>query len=389
MPTKSIVAVFMALIFILSLSSSVLASTNSTRYEKWYNLDGDISIKMQAGSDCSASGKHQTQVSGVGSLQRHDLIKMNKAELLSQNEGQWVADPDSLRGLEVASSFWLNDESDFDGPEQVFAISVDADAGEEGYLAQNISSVEATYDQSSLDKGSLEISQDARTSGGKLKRYIDFKDPASSVYVFEDTEIKGFAEIRDEFGTEGNVSEDLQIRQYSISDSEQNDEEGFKEELPGEELSEGGSLEEDTLNTALLVLEGGGMFETEVPLGTSKDELALPQTIEMTTDMFTISGIEINWDADSFPEYDPGREDSYIFAGAIIFPDHIEIQEKMIMFYTVHVTEDMDPDDLNLEVEPEVIELAIEEVENHDHREDEKYEEDKEDEDEDEEGHGE
>lgn len=370
MRTKSIVAVFMVLVFIFSLSAPVLASSNSTRYEKWYDLDGDISIKMQAGSDCNASGKHQTQVSGVGSLQRHDLIKMNKAELLSQNEGQWAADPDSLRGLEAASSFWLNDEGDFEGPEQVFAVSVDADPGKEGYLAQNISSAEAAYDESTSDTGSLEISQDARTSGGVLKRYIDFKDPASSVYVFEDSEIKGFAEIRDEFGTDGNVSEDLQIKQYSMSDSEQYKEEGFEDELSGEEIFEDGSFEEDTLHTKLLVLEGGGMFETEVPLGTSKDELALPQTIEMTTDMFTISGIAINWDADSFPEYDPDQENSYTFAGAIIFPDNIEIQEKMIMFYTVHVTADMDQEELNLEDKSEVIELAIEEVENHDHEED-------------------
>ncbi len=375
MRTKSIVAVFMVLVFIFSLSSPVLASSNSTRYEKWYDLDGDISIKMQAGSDCNASGKHQTQVSGVGSLQRHDLIKMNKAELLSQNEGQWAADPDSLRGLEAASSFWLNDEGDFEGPEQVFAVSVDADPGKEGYLAQNISSAEAAYDESTSDTGSLEISQDARTSGGVLKRYIDFKDPASSVYVFEDSEIKGFAEIRDEFGTDGNVSEDLQIKQYSMSDSEQYKEEGFEDELSGEETFEDGSFEEDTLHTKLLVLEGGGMFETEVPLGTSKDELALPQTIEMTTDMFTISGIAINWDADSFPEYDPDQENSYTFAGAIIFPDNIEIQEKMIMFYTVHVTADMDQEELNLEDKSEVIELAIEEVENHDHEEDKEEEE--------------
>lgn len=375
MRTKSIVAVFMVLVFIFSLSAPVLASSNSTRYEKWYDLDGDISIKMQAGSDCNASGKHQTQVSGVGSLQRHDLIKMNKAELLSQNEGQWAADPDSLRGLETASSFWLNDEGDFEGPEQVFAVSVDADPGKEGYLAQNISSAEAAYDESTSDTGSLEISQDARTSGGVLKRYIDFKDPASSVYVFEDSEIKGFAEIRDEFGTDGNVSEDLQIKQYSMSDSEQYKEEGFEDELSGEEIFEDGSFEEDTLHTKLLVLEGGGMFETEVPLGTSKDELALPQTIEMTTDMFTISGIAINWDADSFPEYDPDQENSYTFAGAIIFPDNIEIQEKMIMFYTVHVTADMDQEELNLEDKSEVIELAIEEVENHDHEEDKEEEE--------------
>lgn len=83
--------------------------------------------------------------------------------------------------------------------DQVWAVSVTADPGQEGTLNQ---SFEAAY---KLDQETGEminyfnIEQRAYTSSGETRRYISISSPESHGYVMEDMTVTGMADIRESF----------------------------------------------------------------------------------------------------------------------------------------------------------------------------------------------
>jgi len=343
MLARRLLAISLSVILILSLAAPAFAQANSTNYQRFFDVDGDISMKIQAGSDYSEAGKHQAIAEGVGRLERYDFIRMGGGSLKIENMSDWEADPDSLRGLEVASSFWLNDDDEENDAaslvydeesEQVFAVSVDADPGEEGHLSQDISSAE----------NSFEIEQHAETSDGTFKRYIDLVDPDSGEYLYEDTEIKGYAVVVDKLSSDADNDEDaeeVEVFQFSNPDAEEQDEETEKEmsmqSSEKEDISEQGE--------SILKLAGDDLFETEVPPGTEVDKLGMPESIELTTEMFKVTGIEIEWHAGLLEEFDSEVEGHYVFIGELIFPENVEVPEPVIVDYTVHVTEEAEEND--------------------------------------------
>lgn len=340
---KTFFVLILVFIFALAVGTTTYAEPGHLTYRKKYNIDGIILMKIQAGSDYDASGQYKAMVRGVGSLERNEYIAMGKNSMIADSENFWVADPDSLRGLEVAGTFRLHDQyagnfsegSNAESPAsavyspQMFATSVDAKKGESGELAQSFSV------DSSGNTSSFAINQHTETSDGKVKRYIDITDPASGAYLFEDSEIVGKVNITEWLNSKG-TSEG-----FAIASSQENDGE---EMVSGQEETETVVLDEATGKGSneepALVIDGAEIFKSVVPLGTRVEELGLDEEIIFQSDLITIKDIYVKWDDQLFGEYDPDREGSYTFAGELVFPETVASDEQVFIFHVVHVVED-------------------------------------------------
>ena len=366
---KKCVALFIVFFFILSLSAPVYSFSGNMRYDKYYDLDGKILLKIQTGEKGSSPAQHKTLVEGSGAFERDESIFLDPGELSVKADSDWEVDDRQLRGLSVGSAIKLNPELaeiPEEVAEQVFAVKVDSDPGEEGHLNQDWSASESVYDNELTSQ--LVIDQDAYTSGGQMKRYIDLVDPASEVYLFEDSEIDGYARVVDSLqpaGSGDSGSEETVDEQSEDVEGQQEAENEQKETEEAEEKSDGDSdgfftthietepQEEEAEKTGddVFIIESD-QFATTVPLGTPLEEIELDQTISLTAEVIEITGIEVKWDNQTVPAYDPDREGSYIFAGKLHFPGEIIAPENMILLYTVHVVENME----EMQVEEEKIE---------------------------------
>lgn len=340
---NTIFVLILVFLFALAVGTTTYAEPGHLTYRKKYNINGIILMKIQAGSDYDPSGQYKAMVQGAGSLERDEYIAMSKSGMIADSENFWVADPDSLKGLEVAGTFRLHDQyagsfSEGNNQEspasavyspQMFATSVDAKRGESGELAQSF------VVDSSGNHSHFAINQHTETSDGKVKRYIDITDPASGAYLFEDSEIVGEVSI-----TEWLNSKDS-VEGFAVANSEEND---GDEANPGQEESEAAAIDETTGNEndeePALVIDGAEIFKSVVPLGTELDDLGLHEEIIFHSDLITIKDIYVEWDDQLFGEYDPNREGSYTFAGELIFPETVASDEKVFIFHVVHVVED-------------------------------------------------
>ncbi len=195
---KKFYIVLLVIILIPLISSSAAAETGFVMYNKQYDLDGLISVKMMVGSD-QAGGKHKTMIRGEGALFRVDQTLMRPGSIDLYNHSEWFAEPSSPMGLEVAANFRPsgNPENDAEAEShQVFAISVKADRGESGSLTQAISAATHVYGAEE-EEHYFYLDQDAFTSGGTVKRYIDLIEPVTGQYLFEDAIIKGYVRVAD------------------------------------------------------------------------------------------------------------------------------------------------------------------------------------------------
>ncbi len=309
-------------VLILALGSTAFASTVETNYRRHFDLDGDILMKIMFGDEGSDSGHHKTLVEGRGSLTRDEDITLggNKKEIAG--ESSWTADPGYLRGLKVASSFFKPETDGEDGneAEQVFAVSIEAEPGESGRLAQDISAAGEDED----GERSFAVEQYAFTSDGTVKRYIDLIDPASKEYIYEETTIEGYARIIDSLHKADNpvegVSEPAEAEEKTAGSN------------PGSPQGEPGEI--------LVVMDEGSPFAMLVPTGVPLEKITFPKSVDLVFDMMTIKDIEIEWSEDSSPAYDPEKEDTYIFEGELVFPDNIAADFEIFIYYMVHVIDE-------------------------------------------------
>lgn len=362
--------VFLVFFFTLAVGNTALAESGSFTYRKQYDVNGVILMKIQAGSDYDQSGQHKSLIQGEGSLERYDYIAMSKDGMIVNTDNYWDADPDSLRGLEVAGTFRLHDqyegeEADGENDEeavpaadsqQMFAVSVEANPGETGSLSQNVSAASSVYGN---DDYMFAIDQSASTSDGTVKRYIDITDPESGAYLFEDTEIKGQVNIT-EYLNSSDPNEDLNITTASSMLAEDGSEDKqdssgsslFVEDInqeedgkDGEEGSEmavfGESIDYEVEEEPALVIDGGEIFKSVVPLGTEIEELGLDEEIVFQSDLVAIQDIYVEWDDQLFGEYDPYEAGSYTFAGELVFPETVAYDDKVLIFHVVDVVEDV------------------------------------------------
>jgi len=135
---KVLISSFLIFSILFLLPAAALAKTID--YSKTYDLDGRILMKILYGSETEGTGYHKTLVEGAGSLQREEFNTIGGTVLSVENSSRWTAD--SLRGLEVASTFGVHPETE-EGSEaaesdQVFAVSAKANRGESGSLDQSI-----------------------------------------------------------------------------------------------------------------------------------------------------------------------------------------------------------------------------------------------------------
>ena len=331
---RNFICVVLLVLFItLAVGSTALAEPGNLMYRKQYDINGIILMKIQAGSDYDQSGQYKSLVRGVGHLTREDFIVMSGDGLIAETDNFWVADPDSLRGLEVAGTFRLHDQyvdtisennSVDESPAsavyspQMFATSVDAERGESGELVQSF-----TVD-SSGKSSVFAINQHTETSGGTVLRYIDITDPASGAYLFEDSKIVG----------EVSIAEWLNSNEMGKDDADQLCAESDSD------MSELGENSEEGNEKPALVIDGAEIFKSVVPLGTEIDQLGLDEEIIFQSDLITIKEIYVEWDDQFFSEYDPHQEGSYTFAGELIFPETAASDESVYIFHVVHVVED-------------------------------------------------
>jgi len=337
MKPKNFVALFVVFFFILSFSAPAFSFSGNMRYDKYYDLDGKMLLKIQTGDAASSPAQQKTLVEGRGAFERYESIFLSPASIRVKSDSDWEVDESHLRGLSVGSAIKLNQDQVYllDGMgDQVFAVKVDSDPGEEGHLSQDWSASDQVYSEEVSSM--FVIDQDAYTTGGKMKRYIDLICPASGVYLFEDSEIVGYARVIDSLQPEGSANSnnsETDEDEGSLLESNSGQEEGSFTTSTDVEPAE------DNFKDQVYVLESDD-FETTVPLGTPIEEIELNQSISLTTEMIQISGIEIDWDSQTIPEYDPYQSGSYIFTGQLIFPDYIIAPEKIFIFYTVHVVDD-------------------------------------------------
>lgn len=319
--------------FTLALGSPALAVPGSVLYKKSYEIDGQIFMKMLAGS-AVLGGEHKTFLWGEGILERHDLIVMGDGQINVRNVSDWSADPSSPAGLEVASTF--TQKIDLPGGlpntrNQIFAISVKANRGESGSLSQNISAAGAVYDEEAY----FIVDQTTTTSGGIVKRYINLIVPASGEQIFEDSNIKGSAEIRDQLLPAENINIDAIAAEGQTFD-----------------VVEKAYHDADETAEFYFVLDGGSLFECNVLPGLAFEEIAFPAVVELASEFFVVSDITIIWKEQSVPEYDSSLPGTYLFEGELIFPEHITPPGKVLVYYKLHVVEE-------LPGEPEIMEIEI------------------------------
>ncbi len=348
MRNNYVFAVFVVFILTLALSCTALAAPGSIVYRKFYDLDGIILMKIQTGSDYNTTGQHKTLVKGEGALTRDELVKLSRGGIVVENDNIWVADPDSLRGLEVASTFHLKDnlgsgtsgsQQNSKQSEQVFAVSVDASRGEEGSLSQKISTASAVY--SDEDENFFSISQTASTSGGTVKRRIDLTEPVSGEYLFEDTVIKGRVDIGeiltslDDYAgsilkagssakatdAEAGVFAAEAYKDYDGARARQNESDNNGEKVFDE----------------VVIIDGSEVFKSTVPLGTTVEELGLLEELSFNSDLVTVNDIYVVWDDQLFASYNPDETGSYTFEGKLVFPETIFTEYDIYIYHVVNV----------------------------------------------------
>ena len=324
--------IILVFILILALGGSAFAAPGSVMYRKYYDIDGIILMKIQTGSEYSESGYHKTLIDGVGSLQRDELITMSMAGINIFNDSSWFADPGSLRGLGVASAFNLNalrnEQGEFNGEgkpapdsHQVFAVSVKANPGEAGRVSQNIAAVAPLNPDES---GVFAIDQYAAVSDGTVKRFIDLIEPVSGLYIFEDSTIKGKAEIYDSLQPSG----DEEVTGIEAQ---------MDSKAPGSGISGFAGEDPETADQSVIILENDEYFRTAVSKGTPVEAVGLPETIELSYGLTTITGITVQWDEQDFENYDPETAGSYLFFGKLIFPESVSIYEELYLCFIVEV----------------------------------------------------
>ncbi len=308
-----IIIVFVTLVF----GAQVSAGPGFIVYKKYFDIDGMILMKAQYGSEDNA-GRHKTLINGAGSLNRHEEVLMSPGFIGTKNDSEWTADPDSLVGLQVASTFMPYKDSENEaeaGSHQVFAVSVKANPGESGRLDQNISAAYYVYEDEETERY-FYIEQYASTSGGTMKRYIDLVDSETGHYIFEDTMIRGYARVTDSLQKLG--ENNLGIGAFS----------------------ESYTAEGERFETQALILNGGELFEQTVPLGTDLSAVTFPEMIELESDLFTLTGIAVNWGELSEPEYNPYEAGIYLFKGELVFSDDIALEQAVFIYYYLTVDAD-------------------------------------------------
>jgi len=372
---KKYVSLLIVVIFIISFATPVFAAPGTTVYNKSYDLDGTMLLKIQYGDKDHFPAEHKTMIEGRGKLERDESVVLNQDYLSIFVDSDWSVAESNLWGLTVTSATQLNEglvEDSEKEAAQVFAVQVQTGSGEEGSLYQDLLITAASDDDSNdLDNifdndliNAFFIDQRAYTSGGEMKRYIDLVCPVSGTYIYEDSEIKGYADVTDSLRME-NASDSNQTDGQDAFDekepsggnepsggTESYDEtktnEDSKTSVQTEQYSESESSKNDEGQVFILASE---LFESTVLLHTPLEEVELPDTVSLTAELVEITGIEIDWNEESLALYDPDQPGSYIFEGEMIFPEHVIAQGKMVVLYTVHVVEELDDQDENVEAD--------------------------------------
>ncbi len=326
MLAKKALAFFIVLLVTLVFGAQVSAESGFLVYNKRFDVDGMILMKAQYGSADNA-GQHKTLISGVGSLNRLEEVLMSPGHLDIRNASEWTADPDSLVGLQVASSFMPYKDLENEAEEesnQVFAVSVKANPGESGRLDQNISAAYYVYEDEEIERY-FYVEQFASTSDGTMKRYIDLVDPETGHYLYEDTIIRGYARVTDSL---------MKLGENNLGISR---------------LIESYTAEDELLGIEALILNGGELFEQTIPLGTELSAVTFPEVIELESEQFLLTDLAITWNEFSEPEYNADEAGTYVFKGELTLTDQTTVGQTVYIYFYLTVDPNYSPESGELE----------------------------------------
>jgi len=356
---KKHVVLCIVVMFIFSAAAPVYAAPGGMVYDKTYDLDGTMLLKIQSGDKDSAAAQQKSLIEGRGRYFRDESVVLDASTLNVHVDSDWSVDQSNLWGLSVFSTIELNEdlvEQLEDNADQVFAVKVETGSGEEGSLNQDMTATASANDENDENDNfdeqdqinSFVIDQEAYTSGGEMKRYIDLICPVSGGYLFEDSVIKGYANVTDslqpasEQGENDNPDDGFDQAEETVSSKE--DVSSMEAERSNEEEQYSSSENVEENEGPVFVLESEHL-QSSVLLNTPQEELDLPGTFSLTAEMFEITGIEVEWNNESIPAYDPDQAGSYIFEGEMSFPEHVLPLENMVLIYTVHVVEELEDED--------------------------------------------
>ncbi len=322
---KKCVALLCVFVLLTALTSPAFASGEIT-YEKTYNLDGEIMIKTIAGDDTSSAAEYKALVEGKGMLVRSERYKLDAASVAVYADSNWKADRLYPRGLTVAAAVTINEKYGGDNVNRVFAVSVKADRDAEGGLSQEFSVSDepgAVY---------FAVDQWAYTEDGVMKRFIDLICPYSGAVIYEDMEVRGFAEVTDRLKPAGEAEGS---GADAGTDAGAGEAAGQAVDDPAGETTG----ENDDAELPATILQSDH-FRIEVPRDTELEHIEFPAAVSLATELVTLTGIPVVWSDAAAPAYNAAEEGEYIFAGELLLPEHIEAPGRMLIHFTVVVLAD-------------------------------------------------
>jgi len=273
---RTLVAVALAVIFMLALASPAFAIVFTTTYE----MEGTINFKKQAGHVCNTGAEFKQTIAGSGKMDKVMDIAMVPGKLTVSDVNNWVAGATPLTVTSVwelctpakytyedvpvsvsamygdwnVPAVWHEDAQDIDvvvegmvgttvanlaerfGWEaltnQIWAVQVQADPGFSGNLSQTGEAAYGPYatanpddDQWTWDGNDVELGDDfvgdyftmeqhARTSQGTLRRYIDVSSPWSHAYLHEDMSVVGKSDVKEAFSMKNLASGQDVVRDW-------------------------------------------------------------------------------------------------------------------------------------------------------------------------------
>ena len=256
--SKQLTAVALALILMMVLAGPAFAQ--SLNMTTTYDMEGTINLQKQAGHKCNTGAEVKQTIVGNGTMQKAQTINMIEGRIMMEDENDWVAGASPLTvttvwelcappkyvydtedEIAVPLSVLYNDdenELDWSGYEsltgQIWAVQVQADPGFSGNLYQNAVAAHGPFnadisgeasDYEWADEGHssywgfldnrygnpvptvgpdyvgsyFDIEQQARTSQGTLRRYIDISSPFNHGYLMEDMSVVGRSDVQETF----------------------------------------------------------------------------------------------------------------------------------------------------------------------------------------------
>jgi len=103
---KKILAVTLAVVFVLAFAAPVFAQANMT-HNAVYKMDGSIDLEKQVGHLCNTGAEMKQTIKGEGVMDKVMDVAMQRWKVTVSDQNDWVTAEDAVRNLTVTSAIEL------------------------------------------------------------------------------------------------------------------------------------------------------------------------------------------------------------------------------------------------------------------------------------------